>query len=258
MEHLICTQLSGSSRPSPILGVTVHYPPTQLICLLSNYRVQTVSLAAPYFSTPSPITYTDQSPLKKSGDQQHQQQDREPFDARIKRMLVKSTTHPLMRAAGSSKADMEKEEMLELLARSTQILRDEYLSRLEAVRAEIERRVLKLRAQKESQRSSLAAVAAEKSALRDKAADLSERYEDLRDSGAALTARLELVLQRLQSAVPIESDAELRMQRQLQDVQRRMKELRAAMERISAKEKYQMRQIKDEVASPKKWRDSKG
>ena len=38
VEHLICTQLSATSRPSPVLGLALHYPPAQLICLLSDFR----------------------------------------------------------------------------------------------------------------------------------------------------------------------------------------------------------------------------
>ena len=48
------------------------------------------------------------------------------------------------------------------------------------------------------------------------------------------------------SQVPIGSDAELRMQRQLQELERKTREMRSSMERIAAKEKYQMRQIDEE------------
>jgi predicted nucleic acid-binding Zn-ribbon protein len=159
-------------------------------------------------------------------------------------MLVKSATHPVMRAAaGGNKADLEKEQMLEIVTKSAQTLREEYLLRLESVRIEITRRVAHLRMQKASQLAALDKLNLEKAPLRDKAADLSERYEDLKDNGDRLTSRIELALQRLQSQVPIGSDAELRMQRQLQELDRRTREMRNAMERIAAKEKYQMRQI---------------
>ena len=46
--------------------------------------------------------------------------------------------------------------------------------------------------------------------------------------------------------VPIGSDAELRMQRQLLELERKTREMRSSMERIAAKEKYQMRQIDEE------------
>ena len=144
------------------------------------------------------------------------------------------------------KADVEKEEMLDIVTKSTQTLREEYLARLENARAEIERRVAHLRAQKQSQAASLERLSAEKCSLRERAADLSERYEDLQDNGQRLRARVELVLQKLQRQVPIGSDAELRMQRQLQELQRKTREMRSSMERIAAKEKYQMRQIDEE------------
>ena len=62
----------------------------------------------------------------------------------------------MMRAAPAvGKADVEKEDMLDIVTKSTQTLREEYLARLETARSEIERRVAHLRAQKQSQAASL-------------------------------------------------------------------------------------------------------
>ena len=127
----------------------------------------------------------------------------------------------------------------------SQILRTEYIGRLETVRGEIERKCDHLRALKASQAASVAALDREKAALRDKAADLSERYEDLNDGGSDLQRRLESVLRRVQARCPVSSDAEMRMVRQLKEISRRSKDLANAMEQIRIKEKYQMRQIEE-------------
>ena len=104
------------------------------------------------------------------------------------------------------KADVEKEDMLDIVTKSTQTLREEYLTRLEKARSEIERRVAHLRAQKQSQAASLNKLNSEKSHLRDRAADLSERYEDLQDNGQRLRTRIEIVLQKLQRQVTKEQN----------------------------------------------------
>ena len=276
VEHLICTQLSATSRPSPVLGLALHYPPAQLICLLSDYSIQTVALSPPYFASPPPLA-SSTSPLGNKG-RTNQESSECSFEEVIRRTLLKkSSTHPMMRAAPAvGKADVEKEEMLDIVTKSAQVcilfssyctaaflweladfvvlfncfqlqtLREEYLTRLEKARSDIERRVAHLRSQKQSQAASLDKLNSEKTNLRDRAAVLSERYEDLQDNGQRLRTRIEIVLQKLQRQVPIGSDAELRMQRQLQDLERKTREMRSSMERIAAKERYQMRQIDEE------------
>ena len=47
----------------------------------------------------------------------------------------------------------------------------------------------------------------------------------------------------IQRGLPITTDSEVRMQRQLQNVERKVKDLTNALEQIKAKERYQLRQI---------------
>ena len=61
--------------------------------------------------------------------------------------------------------------------------------------------------------------------LRDKAAELSEKHEDLRDTQDNLMLRIEAVLNSIQRRLPVASDSEIRMQRQLQGMERKMKDL---------------------------------
>merc|ERR1719270_2117364 len=156
VEHLICTQLSATSKPSPVLGLALHYPPAQLICLLSDFSIQTVALSPPYFASPPPLASAT-SPLGSNKGRKTQESQECSFEEVIRRTLLKkSSTHPMMRAAPAvGKADVEKEEMLDIVAKSTQTLREEYLNRLERARSDIERRVAHLRAQKQSQAASL-------------------------------------------------------------------------------------------------------
>ena len=61
--------------------------------------------------------------------------------------------------------------------------------------------------------------------MRNKAAELSEKHEDLRDTQDNLMLRIEAVLNSIQRRLPVASDSEIRMQRQLQGMERKMKDL---------------------------------
>ena len=72
VEHLICTQLSATSRPSPVLGLALHYPPAQLVCLLGDFSLQTVALSPPYFASPPPLA-SSASPLSSNKNRTNQE-----------------------------------------------------------------------------------------------------------------------------------------------------------------------------------------
>ncbi len=126
VEHLVCTQLSPSSPPAPVLGTAVHYPPnqvkfsyfpffplenensifSQLICLLSDYRLQCLALSPPRFSSPPPLLLESgggASPLKKtassstttsSSSTSTSSSSRESFEHKIAATLRREATLP--------------------------------------------------------------------------------------------------------------------------------------------------------------------
>ena len=57
------------------------------------------------------------------------------------------------------------------------------------------------------------------------ATKLSEAYDDLNVNNQKLSSRLDKVLLKIQQQLPVRSDAELRMQRELQDIERKVKDL---------------------------------
>lgn len=105
------------------------------------------------------------------------------------------------------------------------VLKEEYILKQEKARLEIEKRVVGLKERKKQQKVSLQKLTEERFNLRDKAAQLSEKYEDLRDSEDNLISRIETVLNAIQRRLPVTSDSEVRMQRQLQSVERKVKDL---------------------------------
>ena len=129
---------------------------------------------------------------------------------------------------------------------------EEYLSRLEKARAEIQRKVEILESKKRKQQSSLIKLLETKKKLTSKAASLSEEYQDLQDNGENLSRRLESVLSKIQDQQTLRSDSELKMQRRLMEIGRRMNDLQNGMTQIKSKEKYQLRQIRENEAKAEK------
>ena len=97
--------------------------------------------------------------------------------------------------------------------------------KLETVQAEIERHVSTLQSRKNAQQSAINRLQHEKRGLMETATKLSETYDDLHVNNQKLSSRLDKVLLKLQQQLPIRTDAELRMQRELQDVERKVKDL---------------------------------
>ncbi len=226
VEHLVCTKLLTRSTPAPILGLAIAFPPPRLMCLMNDYSLIAISLTGTRVGEPQPLlsaqTSVGGSPLKKY-NQMSSTASKEPFDRHIAQILKRNTSHPLMRAPPTE--DLGPQECYEILSRSLKVMRDEYLTKYEKARKEIEKKTAALDARKAQQHMSLSRLMSEKFELRDKAAQLSERYEDLKDSGDNITSRLEAVLSAIQRRLPVNSDAEVRMQRQLQEIDRKMKDL---------------------------------
>ena len=59
VEHLICTQMSSAAKASPILGLTVSHPPTRLLALTRDYRLEPLNISQPHFGTPPPLFSAD-------------------------------------------------------------------------------------------------------------------------------------------------------------------------------------------------------
>jgi hypothetical protein len=47
--------MSSTSLPALILDLCIVFPPSSLVFLISNYRLQTLPLSAPYFIQPLPL-----------------------------------------------------------------------------------------------------------------------------------------------------------------------------------------------------------
>ena len=236
VQHLVCTQLFSKNKAAPVQGLSVAFPPAKLHCILQDCKVVSIPLSQSILSQAQPLLCTNSTDGESSGVTSLASatssvapatsgQGKEPFDKHIALILQRTTTNPLMKAS----ANMTSEESYEILARSTKVFREEYIPKLDKARREIEKRVAGLEARKTQQHLSLAKLTEERFSLRDSAAQLSEKYEDLRDNEENLMARIEAILNAIQRRLPVTTDAEIRMQRQLQSIERKNKDLANGM-----------------------------
>ncbi|CAB4067545.1 NUP88 [Lepeophtheirus salmonis] len=225
----------------------------QLVKMAMNPRGGGRSIGSSYFKCLQfhfmPIKAVKNSPVKKKTN-------KEPFDERMKMLLQKSSSHPLIKSAKGT--DLSPKECLEILTRSTQVLREEYLGRLKLVRTEIGIRVITLKRQKDQQKEMLKKLDDDRIILKDNAGLIAEKYEDLKDNGNSLISRIEVVLQNIQKRLPISSDAELSMNKELVGVNKKMKELKLSLDQVKAKDKYQFKQIEKSqlINNTQRWRSN--
>jgi len=233
VEHLVCTRPTTSSDPAPVQGACVAYPPTTVLCLLSNNNLTSLPVAPSAPSPPPIIAKDSESPLKEVKSS--------PFDSQLLAILSRSSTQPLLKSAPAT--SLSAADTLELLTGATATLRREYVARLQVAREELVRRVGTLATKREGQEKQLDLLEKERGKVRDKAELLSERYEDVRDKGQELGVRVESVLTRLQSKIPHLSDKELGMAREVASLDRRVQALEGGVSQLREKEKYQRYQV---------------
>ena len=112
VEHLICTQMSGSAEPHPILGISIRSPPTTLYCLLNDCKIEQLMISGLQFDLPLP------EPQGEQGDRHLLSSGTDSFEQKIRSMLKKDTNIPLIKASGSTPST---KECLEVVKKSTKV-----------------------------------------------------------------------------------------------------------------------------------------
>lgn len=138
---------------------------------------------------------------------------------------------------------MTRAHCLDLLLRSTATLRTEYINKMEVAKLELGKRAGMLVEKRLGQEAALNKLENDRIELRKQAEKLSERYEDVRDSGERLTRRVEAVLSAVQRRLPVASDAELQMSRNVKQLERQLLATAGAVQQLREKEIYQRRQL---------------
>eukprot|EP00088_Acartia_fossae_P058860 TRINITY_DN6934_c0_g1_i4.p1 TRINITY_DN6934_c0_g1~~TRINITY_DN6934_c0_g1_i4.p1 ORF type:complete len:648 (-),score=145.99 TRINITY_DN6934_c0_g1_i4:662-2605(-) len=237
VEHLICTRPTGDSRPAPLLGATVSYPPATVISLRANHRLHTLK-AKPNLRQEQVLSSQELDPAE---EEDLARTNLDNIETRIRSIFQRSCTQPQILSANDTVTSPA--QTLHILSTATETLQNEYVNKIIKAQAELAAEVKMLRAKKANQEAQLAKLEQSRSQLRANAENISERYEDIRDRGSSLAARVEAVLTRLQTHVPGASHAELKMARDLKVLQAKMEQVKVATEQLKEKEKYQRYQL---------------
>ncbi|XP_067951982.1 nucleoporin 88-like [Watersipora subatra] len=233
-RHVICTQPTADSKPSPIKGLAVvpqdiHF--TSLICLLSDYSCMKLDIRNGQFFQPPTMLSSLSSPGNMRAS------TRWSFDAHINELLRKESTHPFIKTG--SDQTLTAEQNCELLSRGTQILREQYIGKLLSARKMLDTRVSALENLKEQQLSDLRCLEKGLQTRKDAAEELAERYEDTCEKSELLSVRMENVISKIQSSISELSDGERALSGHLESRKREITELQDRLDQIKMKYKYQ-------------------
>ncbi|XP_033123496.1 nucleoporin 88-like [Anneissia japonica] len=248
VEHLVCTQPIPTSPPSPILGlavVTDQLLGNHLLCLTSSYECLSLPVSLEEFEPPPDLLFempsgVVRSPLKRP--------DTQPFQNSIKSLLKRSSTNPILRS--STKAKLSPNECFMLLGQATKVLREEYILKQDLAREAIGRKVKILQEQKQQQQNDLKECDDLKETLGAKAEELADKYENTKEEQNRLVARIGSLLRQLQNRVPVLSDAEQSMKKELATMEEKLKHVSNSLEQVKLKHSYQKRSMKKDAKEP--------
>uniref|UniRef100_A0A8D0GZ89 Nucleoporin 88 n=1 Tax=Sphenodon punctatus TaxID=8508 RepID=A0A8D0GZ89_SPHPU len=252
VEHILCTKPLPCRQPAPIRGfwiVSDVLGPT-MICITSNYECITRPLLTAVHPPSPPLLCTREdteiavSPLRILAES-------ESFEKHIRSILHRSSANPLLLKSADKDAAPPPEECLQLLSRATQVFREEYILKQDLAREEIQRRVKLLCGQKKKQLEDLNYCREERKSLREMAERLADKYEEAKEKQDDIMNRMKKVLRSFHSQLPVLSDSERDMKKELQTVQDQLLHLGNAIKQVKMKKDYQQRKM-EKGTSPRK------
>ncbi|ROL48728.1 Nuclear pore complex protein Nup88, partial [Anabarilius grahami] len=273
VEHILCTRPLSNSLPAPVRGFWIVSDLSlgaTMICITSTYECLLLPLLYvastfwlfPYLldqgfpngareetaegsssiRPPSPPLLcshpgagSDSSPLRGLAE--------DSFEQHIRNILARSSTNPLMLRAGDKDSSPPPSECLQLLSRATQVFREEYILKLGLAHEEMQRRVKLLTGQKNKQLEDLALCREERKSLTEAAERLADKYEDAKYRQEAIMNRVKQVLGSLRSQLPVLSDSERDMRKELQTIHDQLRHLDNGIKQVNMKKEYQKKQM---------------
>ncbi|GCC44861.1 hypothetical protein chiPu_0029157, partial [Chiloscyllium punctatum] len=167
-------------------------------------------------------------------------------------ILRRTTTNPLLLRASDAVGAPPPQEYLQLLSRATQVFREEYILKQALAREEITRRVKLLESQKKKQMQDIVQCIAVKKVMREMAEVLADKFEDARDSQDDIMIRVKRILHSLNSKLPVLSDSEKDMKKELKCISEQLEDLGNSVKQVQKKSEYQQREIHEQESPRKK------
>lgn len=251
VEHILCTRPLLTNQSAPVRGFLIVSDLSlgaTMICVTASYECITLPLLSSIRPPSPPLLCSHPGPGSGSCPLRGLADD--SFEQHVRNILARSSTNPLVLKAGDKEASPPPPECLQLLSRATQVFREEYILKQDMAREELQRRVKLLREQKKKQLEELALCREERKSLREAAERLADKYEDAKYRQEAVVVRLKKVLCSLQSQLPVLSNSEKDMKKELQSVSEQLKHLDNCIRQVHMKTEYQKKQVdKDATAA---------
>lgn len=251
VEHIVCTRPLPNSQSAPVRGFLILSDlalGATMICITNTYEcvllplLSSIRPPSPPLLCSHPGPGSGSSPLRGLADNSFEQQ--------IRNILARSSTNPLLLKAGDKEASPPPAECLQLLSRATQVFSEEYILKQDMAREEMQRRVKLLMGQKKKQLEEMALCKEERKCLREAAERLAVKYEDAKYRQDTIMNRIKRVLVSLQNQLPILSNSEKEMKKELQIISDQLKHLDNCIRQVNMKMEYQKTQVdKDLVGS---------
>lgn len=253
VEHILCTKPLPCRKSAPIRGFWIIpdiLGPT-MICITNTYEC----LIRPLLSTVHPVsppllcTREDvevaESPLRILAETP------DSFENHIRSILKRSAANPAFLKSSEKDLAPPPEECLQLISRATQVFREQYILKQNLAKEEIQRRVELLQQQKETQSEDLNKCEKERAELQKTAKDLAEKYEEAKEKQEDIMNRMRKVLHSFHSQLPVLSDSERDMKKELQLIPDQLRHLGNAIKQVTMKKDYQQRKM-EKVLTPQK------
>ncbi|XP_049493141.1 nuclear pore complex protein Nup88 isoform X3 [Panthera uncia] len=219
VEHILCT------KPLPCRS-TVHPVSPPLLCTQEDKAAEE-----------SPLRILAETP--------------DSFEKHIRSILRRSVENPAFLKSCDRDAAPPPGESLQLLSRATQVFREQYVLKQDLAKEEIQRRVRLLCDQKKKQLGDLSYCREERKSLREMAERLADKYEEAKEKQEDLTNRMQTVLHSFRAQLPVLSDSERDMKKELQLIPEQLRHLGNAIKQVTMKKDYQQRKM-EKVPSPQK------
>uniref|UniRef100_G3TNY3 Nucleoporin 88 n=1 Tax=Loxodonta africana TaxID=9785 RepID=G3TNY3_LOXAF len=263
VEHILCTKPLPCRQPAPIRGFWIVpdiLGPT-MVCITSTYEclvrplLCTVHPASPSLLCTRDDVEVAESPLRILVETP------DSFEKHIRSILQRSVANPAFLKYGfersSEKDTAPPEECLQLISRATQVFRERYILKQDLAKEEIQRRVKLLCDQKKKQLEDLNYCQEERAfyvfrkSLREMAERLADKYEEAKEKQEDIMNRMKKVLHSFHSQLPVLSDSERDMKKELQLIPDQLRHLGSAIRQVTMKKEYQQRKM-EKVPSPQK------
>uniref|UniRef100_A0A8B9HJU2 Nucleoporin 88 n=1 Tax=Astyanax mexicanus TaxID=7994 RepID=A0A8B9HJU2_ASTMX len=244
VEHILCTRPLTSSLPAPVRGFWIVSDLSlgaTMICITSTYECLLLPLLSSIRPPSPPLLCSRVGTLEGSGNSPLRGLAEDSFEQHIRNILAHLKDkgsipfHPFC---------------LQLLSRATQVFREEYILKLDLAREEMQRRVKLLTGQKNKQLEDLALCREERKSLREAAERLADKYEDAKYRQEAIMNRMKRVLGSLRNQLPVLSDSEKDMKKELQTINDQLRHLDNTITQVNMKKEYQTKQMDKGLLTP--------